>query len=83
MAIQQIRASATAQVGIERCVLNVMPFLALMISLLAFSPLALACGGGGSGSYRKPPRPGHQHNSTALSPQAETPANTTPSPAKN
>jgi hypothetical protein len=24
----------------------------------------LACGGGGSGAYRKPPRPGHQHISS-------------------
>jgi len=28
----------------------------------------LACGGGGSGAYRKPPRPGHQHISSAGAP---------------
>jgi hypothetical protein len=39
--------------------------LALVLDLLASRPEALACGGGGSGSYRKPARPGqhqHQHN---------------------
>jgi hypothetical protein len=38
------------------------------------SPLLLACGGGGSGSYRKPARPGHHHEETP------TPANTKPAP---
>jgi hypothetical protein len=37
--------------------------LALVLTLLASTPEALACGGGGSGSYRKPARPGqHQHS---------------------
>ena len=37
--------------------------LALVLTLLASTPEALACGGGGSGSYRKPARPGqHQYN---------------------
>ena len=83
MAIQQIRTTSAPAGGMDRVIAITMPFLALVISVLAFSPLALACGGGGSGSYRKPPRPDHQHDSTALSPQAETPANATPSPAKN
>ena len=38
------------------------------------SPLLLACGGGGSGSYRKPARPGHHQGETP------TPANTKPAP---
>jgi hypothetical protein len=42
--------------------------LALIFALLAFTPDALACGGGGSGSYRKPARPGqHQHSPAAPS----------------
>lgn len=36
--------------------------LALILSLIAAAPSALACGGG-SGSYRKPARPGQQHHS--------------------
>jgi hypothetical protein len=37
--------------------------LALILALLSSTPEALACGGGGSGSYRKPARPGqHQHS---------------------
>jgi len=35
--------------------------LALVAILLATTSSALACGGGGSGSYRKPARPGEQH----------------------
>jgi hypothetical protein len=43
---------------------------ALILALLASTPDALACGGGGSGSYRKPARPGqHQHSSAAPSPE--------------
>ena len=50
--------------------------LALIFALLASTPDALACGGGGSGSYRKPARPGqHQHSSAA--PSSET-GSTTP-----
>ena len=36
--------------------------LALVVALLAATSSALACGGGGSGSYRKPARPGEQHH---------------------
>jgi hypothetical protein len=39
--------------------------LALLLALLAATPDALACGGGGSGSYRKPARPGQQHHNPA------------------
>jgi hypothetical protein len=52
--------------------------LALMLALLASTPEALACGGGGSGSYRKPARPGqHQHPHTPAEPFSEK-ASTTP-----
>jgi len=47
---------------------------ALIVVLLASTPHALACGGGGSGSYRKPARPGqHQHQPQhgAASPSSE------------
>jgi len=54
--------------------------LALILALLASTPDALACGGGGSGSYRKPARPGqHQHSSAA--PSSET-GSTTPQGAR-
>ncbi len=39
--------------------------LALVVTLLASTGSALACGGGGSGSYRKPARPGQQHHTTS------------------
>jgi len=48
---------------------------ALILALLASTPEALACGGGGSGSYRKPARPGqhhHQHSPALPSTQPET-----------
>lgn len=49
--------------------------LALILSLLAVTPSALACGGGGSGSYRKPARPGqHQHQLTPAVPSAALPS---------
>ena len=54
--------------------------LALILALLSSMPHALACGGGGSGSYRKPARPGqHQHSSAA--PSSET-RSTTPQGAR-
>lgn len=83
MAIPQNRASSEPTGGVDRGIVGAMPFLALVISVLAFSPLALACGGGGSGTYRKPPRPDHQHNSTPLHSQAEPPATPATNPAKN
>jgi hypothetical protein len=40
--------------------------LVLIFAVLAATPAALACGGGGSGSYRKPARPGlHKHSPAA------------------
>jgi hypothetical protein len=50
--------------------------LALTLALLASMPDALACGGGGSGSYRKPARPGQHHHSRAV-PSSKT-GSTTP-----
>jgi hypothetical protein len=50
--------------------------LALLLGLLASTPDALACGGGGSGSYRKPARPGQHHHSRAV-PSSKT-GSTTP-----
>ena len=53
--------------------------LTLILALLASTPHALACGGGGSGSYRKPARPGqHQHSTAVPSSEKES---TTPSVA--
>jgi hypothetical protein len=49
--------------------------MALILALLSSTPQALACGGGGSGSYRKPARPGqHQHRPEA--PSSETGSST-------
>jgi len=49
--------------------------LALVLALLASTPEALACGGGGSGSYRKPARPGQrQHQHTPAVPSAALPS---------
>ena len=39
--------------------------LTLVIALMASTSSALACGGGGSGSYRKPARPGQEQHSTS------------------
>jgi len=50
--------------------------LALVLTLLASTPEALACGGGGSGSYRKPARPGQHHHSRAV-PSSKTGSTTT------
>ena len=50
--------------------------LALVLTLLTSAPEALACGG--SGSYRKPARPGqHQHQHTPAVPSTQ-PETTTP-----
>ena len=49
--------------------------LAVVLSLLASTPEVLACGGGGSGSYRKPPRPGqHPDQHTPAVPSAALPS---------
>lgn len=52
--------------------------ITVIVGMLAATPAAMACGGGGSGGYRKPVRPDHfnqkanGHNSQA--PAAATPA---------
>lgn len=47
--------------------------LALAAAVLVGIIPALACGGGGSSSYRKPAKPDqHQHNSPAATSQKET-----------
>jgi hypothetical protein len=50
--------------------------LALTLALLASTSHAMACGGGGSGSYRKPARPGQHHHSRAV-PSSKTGSTTT------
>lgn len=42
--------------------------LGVALVLLATSAPVWACGGGGSTSYRKPLRPGHEHQSEARQP---------------
>jgi hypothetical protein len=42
-------------------------------SNLGTGPWLLACGGGGSGSYRKPPKPGH-HREASPAPVMTNPA---------
>jgi hypothetical protein len=49
-----------------------MATLALLLGSLTQSEFALACGGGGSGSYRKPPKPGAHHQSAGRLPRQET-----------
>lgn len=83
MTAEQIRATATTRGWIERVLAPLMPSLALTIGLIAVSSDALACGGGGSGSYRKPPRPDHHTETTSLNPQSETRSGTTTAPEKN
>jgi hypothetical protein len=47
--------------------------LALAVAALVGISPTLACGGGGSSSYRKPAKPGqHQSNSPAASSEKET-----------
>jgi hypothetical protein len=57
--------------------------LGLAVVILATCAPVLACGGGGSSSYRKPLRPGHEHQSTARQPLAKgLKQATNPSPAQ-
>jgi hypothetical protein len=79
---QQIRPTSEVGGTVDQFLVRAMPCLALAIGLMAFSPAALACGGGGSGSYRKPPRPGHHLEKTMLNPQAEIPSGETTSSVK-
>jgi hypothetical protein len=83
MTALQLRIAPTAVRTVDQFLVRAMPFLALAIGLIAFSPAVLACGGGGSGSYRKPPRPDQHHDTTSLNPQAEKPSGEITPPAKN
>ena len=85
MTVPQIRSSSGARNTSEPVFVRAMPFLALAMGLITFSPAAMACGGGGSGSYRKPPRPDQYHEKTMANPQGETRSDATKSPdsAKN
>ena len=42
----------------------------------------LACGGGGSGAYRKPPRPGHGKPGDSVHPSSTQPTSTDTKPAQ-
>jgi len=55
---------------------------AVVLGVVAGSTAAWACGGGGSGSYRKPPRPGHSHTK-AVSQAASSLAQPEPEAAKS
>ena len=53
-----------------------------LLVLVTCAPV-LACGGGGSSSYRKPLRPGHEHQSAARQPLPKgLKQATNPSPAQ-
>jgi len=79
MTIRQIRSASGARNTSYPVVVRAMPFLALAMGLITFSPAAMACGGGGSGSYRKPPRPDHYHEKIMANPQGETRSDATKS----
>lgn len=66
-----MNASTRPSITARRWLTPAIAALSMAICLLAANSPALACGGGGSGSYRKPPRPGHQHQSAASNPQRE------------
>jgi hypothetical protein len=85
MTVRQIRSASGARNIAYPVFVRAMPFLALAIGLITFSPAAMACGGGGSGSYRKPPRPDQYHEKILSNPQGETRSDATKSPdsAKN
>ena len=85
MTIRQIRSTFGARNTVNHVFVRTTPYLTLAIGLITFSPAAMACGGGGSGSYRKPPRPDQYHEKTMANPQGETRSDATKSPdsAKN
>jgi hypothetical protein len=85
MTVRQIRSASGARNTAYPVFVRATPYLALAIGLITFSPAAMACGGGGSGSYRKPPRPDQYHEKIMSNPQGETRSDATKSPdsAKN
>jgi len=52
------------------------------IGLNSHASELLACGGGGSGSYRKPPRPGHGKPGNSAQPSGTLPTSTDTKPAQ-
>ena len=79
MSIQQTGSTSGARNSVNHVLVRAMPFLALAMGLITFSPAAVACGGGGSGSYRKPPRPDQYHEKVMANPQGETRSDATKS----
>jgi hypothetical protein len=53
-----------------------------LIGLNSHTSDLLACGGGGSGSYRKPPRPGHGKPGDSAHPSGIQPTSTDTKPAQ-
>ena len=53
-----------------------------LIGLNSHASELLACGGGGSGSYRKPPRPGHAKPGDSAQPMGTQPTSTDTKPAQ-
>jgi hypothetical protein len=53
-----------------------------LIGLNSHASELLACGGGGSGSYRKPPRPGHGKPGNSAQPSGTLPTSTDTKPAQ-
>jgi len=72
MTTQQSLPTLAASSSLAPFLTRAMPCLTLLIGLITFSPAAMACGGGGSGSYRKPPRPDQFHEKVMANPQGET-----------
>ena len=79
MTTQQNLSTPAAGSSIAPVLMRAMPCLTLAIGLITFSPAAMACGGGGSGSYRKPPRPDQYHEKIMANPQGETRSDATKS----
>jgi len=53
-----------------------------LIGLNSHASDLLACGGGGSGSYRKPPRPGHEKPGDSAHPSGIQPTSTDTKPVQ-
>jgi hypothetical protein len=53
-----------------------------LIGLKTHTSELLACGGGGSGAYRKPPRPGHGKPGDSANPRGTQPTSTDTKPVQ-
>lgn len=53
-----------------------------LIGLKSHTSALLACGGGGSGAYRKPPRPGHGKPGDSAQPRPTQPTSTDTKPVQ-